>query len=72
MVGSAIVRRLAREDCEIVTATRAELDLQDPAAVWIFVADSKPEAIFMPATKVGIILTNDTIRCRPASPTTTR
>ena len=61
MVGSAIVRRLAREDCEIVTATRAELDLKDPAAVRAFVADRKPDAIFMAAAKVGGILANDTM-----------
>ncbi|MDZ4052116.1 MAG: GDP-L-fucose synthase [Phenylobacterium sp.] len=60
MVGSAIVRRLAAEDCEIVTATRAELDLKDPAAVRAFVGDQKPDAIFMAAAKVGGILANDT------------
>ena len=27
MAGAALVRRLAREDCEIVTAPRADLDL---------------------------------------------
>lgn len=60
MVGSAIVRRLATEDCEILTATRAELDLKDPAAVRAFVGDQKPDAIFMAAAKVGGILANDT------------
>ena len=33
MVGSAVVRRLGAEGCTILTATRAELDLQDQAAV---------------------------------------
>jgi GDP-L-fucose synthase len=61
MVGSAIVRRLAGEDCEIVTASRAELDLKDPAAARAFVADRKPDAIFMAAAKVGGILANDTL-----------
>jgi len=60
MVGSAIVRRLAREDCEIVTAPRAELDLKDPAAVRAFVADRRPDAVFMAAARVGGILANDT------------
>ncbi|KQS52891.1 GDP-fucose synthetase [Brevundimonas sp. Leaf363] len=60
MVGSAIVRRLASEDCEIITATRAEVDLKDPAAVLAFVGDKKPDAIFMAAAKVGGILANDT------------
>lgn len=60
MVGSAIVRRLASEACEILTATRAEVDLKDPAAVRAFVGDTKPDAIFMAAAKVGGILANDT------------
>ena len=60
MVGSAIVRRLASEDCEIVTASRAEVDLKDPAAVLSFVGDRKPDAVFMAAAKVGGILANDT------------
>jgi GDP-L-fucose synthase len=61
MVGSAIVRRLAREDCEIVTAPRAQLDLKDSTAVRAFVADHRPDAIFMAAAKVGGILANDTM-----------
>lgn len=60
MVGSAIVRRLANENCEIITATRAEVDLKKPAEVNAFVADKKPNAIFMAAAKVGGILANDT------------
>lgn len=60
MVGSAIVRRLASENCEILTATRTEVDLKDPAAVRAFVGDTRPDAIFMAAAKVGGILANDT------------
>jgi GDP-L-fucose synthase len=60
MVGSAIVRRLAREDCEVLTAPRAEVDLKDPEQVRRFVADARPDAIFMAAAKVGGILANDT------------
>ncbi|RYG88870.1 MAG: GDP-L-fucose synthase [Alphaproteobacteria bacterium] len=60
MVGSAIVRRLASEDCEVITATRAEVDLKDPAVVLAFVGEKKPDAIFMAAAKVGGILANDT------------
>jgi GDP-L-fucose synthase len=33
MAGSAIARRLSREDCELVTATRSELDLLHQADV---------------------------------------
>jgi GDP-L-fucose synthase len=60
MVGSAIVRRLASEDCEILTATRQEVDLTAPDQVSGFVADRAPDAIFMAAAKVGGILANDT------------
>lgn len=60
MVGSALVRRLEREDCEIVTATRQEADLirQDQAEA--LMARLKPDAVFIPAAKVGGILANDT------------
>ncbi|CAN5332895.1 GDP-L-fucose synthase [soil metagenome] len=61
MVGSAIVRRLASEDCEVVTATRAEVDLKSPDQVMAFVAERRPNAIFMAAAKVGGILANDTM-----------
>lgn len=60
MVGSAIMRRLANEGCEIITATRAEVDLKDTAQVNVFVADRAPDAIFMAAAKVGGILANHT------------
>ena len=59
MVGSAIVRRLAGEGCDVITASRADADLKDPAAVRTFVGDNKPHAIFMAAAKVGGILAND-------------
>jgi GDP-L-fucose synthase len=60
MVGSALVRRLAREDCEIVTAARDELDLKDQRAVREWMADKRPHAVFLAAAKVGGILANDT------------
>jgi GDP-L-fucose synthase len=59
MVGSALVRRLAREDCEILTVTRAELDLMDQQAVRAWMADRRPDAVFVAAAKVGGILAND-------------
>ena len=58
MVGSAIVRRLATEDCELLTATRAELDLIDQAAVRGWMADRRPDAVIVAAAKVGGILAN--------------
>ena len=60
MVGSAIVRRLAREHCEVLTAEREQLDLRDAAAVRAFFADHRPHAVFVAAARVGGILANDT------------
>ncbi len=60
MVGSAIVRRLASEGCEILTAGRDVLDLERQSAVETWIAENKPDAIFMAAAKVGGILANDT------------
>ena len=59
MVGSAIVRRLASEGCEILTAGREALDLERQSAVEAWIAKEKPDAIFMAAAKVGGILAND-------------
>jgi GDP-L-fucose synthase len=59
MVGSAIVRRLAREKCEVLTAGRDELDLIDHAAVRAWFAREKPDAVILAAAKVGGILAND-------------
>jgi GDP-L-fucose synthase len=59
MVGSALVRRLASEDCEVLTASRDELDLMDQHAVRSWMADRRPEALFVAAAKVGGILAND-------------
>jgi GDP-L-fucose synthase len=63
MAGSAIVRRLQRESCEIVTATRAELDLLRQADVDAWMADAKIDAVFLAAATVGGIMANAT---RPA------
>lgn len=60
MVGSAIVRRLAGEDCTVLTATRQELDLMDQRSVRAWFAAEKPDAVFLAAAKVGGILANDT------------
>jgi GDP-L-fucose synthase len=63
MAGSAIVRRLAREDCEIITTSRSELDLLRQAEVLKWMSAQKIDAIFHAAAKVGGILANST---RPA------
>jgi GDP-L-fucose synthase len=59
MVGSALVRRLAREGCTVLTVGRAELDLRRQEAVECWIAANRPDAIFLAAAKVGGILAND-------------
>jgi GDP-L-fucose synthase len=63
MAGSAIVRRLAAEDCEVLTAGRQELDLRRQEQVEKWLAERRPEAVFLAAATVGGILANDS---RPA------
>ncbi|WP_300540871.1 GDP-L-fucose synthase [Maricaulis sp.] len=61
MVGSALVRRLHRErPSEILTVSRQELDLTDQASTARWMRDQRPDAVFVPAAKVGGILANDT------------
>jgi GDP-L-fucose synthase len=60
MVGSALVRRLEREDCQIVTVSRAEVDLTRQDAVERWMDATRPQAVFVAAAKVGGILANDT------------
>jgi len=59
MVGAALVRRLAREGCELLVAERRTLDLtrQDPVERWV--AQARPQAVIVAAGKVGGILAND-------------
>jgi len=60
MVGGAIVRRLAREACTVLTVPRAEVDLRNPAQVSAWMERESPQLIFLAAAKVGGILANDT------------
>ncbi len=60
MVGSAIVRRLEREACTLVTADRHELDLVRQDEVDAFFLKTRPQAVFMAAAKVGGIHANAT------------
>ncbi len=62
MVGAALVRRLAREDVELVTVQRAEVDLRDQASVNKWFAAKRPQAVFLAAAKVGGIVANNTLR----------
>ena len=60
MAGSAIVRRLATEGCQILTADRSEADLRRQAEVEAWMSRHKPQAVFMAAATVGGILANAT------------
>ena len=65
MVGGAILRQLqARKDAgealELVTRTRAELDLTDQAAVRDFMRSEAPDVVILAAAKVGGIMANNT------------
>ena len=61
MVGSALVRRLEKENpAEILKVTRHEVDLINQASTTQWVDQAKPDAVFIPAAKVGGILANET------------
>lgn len=61
LVGSALVRRLEAEGFEnLILATRSEVDLEDRRQVDAFVAETRPEFVFMAAAKVGGIVANNT------------
>ena len=61
MVGSALVRRLRTEGCEILTVDRAALDLRRQADVEAWLERNHPEAIFLAAGRVGGIMANDSL-----------
>jgi GDP-L-fucose synthase len=58
MVGSALMRRLASEDCEIATAGRATVDLRRQQETEDWLAETKPDLVYLAAAKVGGILAN--------------
>ena len=58
MVGSALVRRLESEGCEVLTADRS-VDLRNQAEVNAWFAANRPDAVIVAAAKVGGILAND-------------
>jgi len=60
LVGQALIRRLAHEDCELLSVRRAELDLRRQSDVEAWMTSAKPEAIVLAAGTVGGILANST------------
>ena len=59
LVGSALVRRLERERCSILTAGRADADLRRQDQVERWFAREKPDAVLVAAATVGGILANN-------------
>jgi len=60
MVGTALVRALLKEGfTNVVTRSRAELDLTNEEAVDAFFATERPSYVYMAAAKVGGIFAND-------------
>lgn len=60
MVGSAIARRLASENCDVLTADRAELDLTDQRGVLGWMHNNRPQLVVLAAARVGGIHANNT------------
>ncbi len=60
LVGSAVARRLAAEGHEVLTRTRAELDLRDATRTAAELAALRPDAVVLAAAKVGGIMANST------------
>lgn len=58
MVGSALVRRLQREDCAILTVAHSEVDLTCQADTMNWMEKARPEAVFVAAARVGGIGAN--------------
>jgi GDP-L-fucose synthase len=58
MVGGALLRRLSRENCEVLTVSHGSLDLRRQAETERWVRMHKPDVVVMAAAKVGGILAN--------------
>jgi GDP-L-fucose synthase len=59
LVGSAIVRRLAADGAQPITAGRDELDLSDQRAVNAWFAANPVDQVYLAAARVGGIHAND-------------
>ena len=57
MVGQALLRRLKREPCTVLTAPRS-VDLRDQGAVHEWFAANRPDAAILAAARVGGIMAN--------------
>lgn len=64
MVGAALVRRLAREACTLLTVDRSQLDLRRQAEVEAWMERERPDVVFIAAATVGGIHANDSFPAR--------
>jgi GDP-L-fucose synthase len=60
MVGTALVRRLAVENCQMLLPDRRTLDLTRQDAIERWMLGARPQAVFVAAARVGGILANTT------------
>jgi len=58
MVGSALVRRLASEECELIHLPRRAIDFRDQAATSSWIRENRLDVVFLAAAKVGGIAAN--------------
>lgn len=58
LVGSALVRRLAQEQCQVLTVTHGELDLTRQSDTENWMRRAKPDVVFIAAARVGGIAAN--------------
>jgi len=59
LVGSALVRRLGQEDCELLTVDRSDCDLRDRTDVETWLNEAHPDVVLLAAARVGGIYAND-------------
>ena len=59
MVGAALVRRLASEQCQVLTVDRRQVDLRQQAAVQTWMQQQRPQVVLLAAAKVGGIKANN-------------
>ena len=62
MVGSALLRRLSREGCDLLTTSRDKVDLREQQLVRQWFTQERPDAVILAAATVGGIHANNTRR----------
>ncbi len=58
MVGSALMRRLQEEGCDLLTVDRMQLDLRHQSDIQSWMGKNKPDMVIVAAAKVGGIAAN--------------